>query len=51
MSQDLENKTKSLMKGPELLDVPIQDVIVDDIFQQIDKVIEKIPVIFQGKKY
>ncbi|XP_041373030.1 E3 ubiquitin-protein ligase TRIM56-like [Gigantopelta aegis] len=48
MAPTLEDKLHSVMEGPELVDIPIQEVTIDDTFKQIDKIIEKTDVMWNG---
>ncbi|XP_041372539.1 E3 ubiquitin-protein ligase TRIM56-like [Gigantopelta aegis] len=48
MAQTLEDKLHSVMEGPELVDIPIQEVTIDDTFKQIEKIIEKTGAIWNG---
>ncbi|XP_041372538.1 probable E3 ubiquitin-protein ligase TRIML1 [Gigantopelta aegis] len=48
MAPTLEDKLRSVMEGTELVDIPIQEVTIDDTFKQIEKIIEKTGVIWNG---
>ncbi|XP_041372541.1 tripartite motif containing 13-like [Gigantopelta aegis] len=48
MAPTLEDKLHCVMEGPELVDIPIQEVTIDDTFKQIEKIIEKTGLIWNG---
>ncbi|XP_041373476.1 E3 ubiquitin-protein ligase TRIM56-like [Gigantopelta aegis] len=48
MAPTLEDNLLSVMEGPELVDIPIQEVTIDDTFKQIEKITEKTGVIWNG---
>ncbi|XP_041373503.1 E3 ubiquitin-protein ligase TRIM56-like [Gigantopelta aegis] len=48
MAPTLEDNLLSVMEGQELVDIPIQEVTIDDTFKQIEKIIEKTGVTWNG---
>ncbi|XP_041373709.1 E3 ubiquitin-protein ligase TRIM56-like [Gigantopelta aegis] len=48
MAPTLEDKLHSMTEGPELVDIRIQEVTMDNTFKQIEKIIEKTGVMWNG---